>query len=149
MYNKDNQIRFRTSALRSSLYDYSDANILVQGTTTVAKETDAAPNNANIKVIFKSWTPCTSSTSRINSTQVDDAQYIDVVMPMYNLIEQSNNYLKTSGILRQYCRDALALAADNAITDFTNSVKIKETLAGQTGTDGKKGWHNGIIKISK
>ena len=139
MYNKDNQIRFRTSALRSSLYDYSDANILVQGTTTVAKETDAAPNNVNIKVIFKSWAPCTSSTSRINSTQVDDAQYIDVVMPMYNLIEQSNNYLKTSGILRQYCRDASALAADNAITDFTNSVKIKETLAGQTGTDGKKG----------
>ena len=100
MYNKDNQIRFRTSVLRSSLYDYSDANILVQGTATVAKETGAAPNNANIKVISKSWAPCTSSTSRLNSTPVDDAQYIDVVMPMYNLIEQSNNYLKTSGILR-------------------------------------------------
>ena len=52
----------------------------------VAQETAAAPNNANKKVIFKNYTPFTSCISRINNRQVDDAQYIDLIMPMYNLI---------------------------------------------------------------
>ena len=61
-------------------------------TIAVAQATDAASNNANKKIIFKNCVPFTSCISRINNTQVDDAQYIDVVMPMYNLIEYSNNY---------------------------------------------------------
>ena len=85
--------------LRSSLCDYSDAYILVKGTTAVAKETDAAPNNANKKVILKNCAPFTNCISRINNTQVDDASDIDVVMPMHNLIDYSDNYLKISGIL--------------------------------------------------
>ena len=51
-----------------------------------------------IKVIFKNCAPFTSCISRINNTQVDDAQYIDVVMPIYISIECSDNYLKTSEI---------------------------------------------------
>ena len=97
-YNKDNQIRFKTSMLRSSLCDYSDAYILVKGTVTVTKETTAAPNNANKKAIFKNCEPFTSCISRINNTQVDDAQYLYVVMPMYNLVQYSDNYSKTCGI---------------------------------------------------
>ena len=62
--------------LRSSLYDYSDAYILVKGTITVAQETAAAP----IMVIFKNCAPFTSRISRINNTQVDDAPNIDVVI---------------------------------------------------------------------
>ena len=85
--------------LRSSLCDYSDAYILVKGTITAANTgTAAAPNNADKKVIFKNCAPFTSCISRINNTQVDDAQYIDVVMPIYISIECSDNYLKTSEI---------------------------------------------------
>ena len=95
-YNKNNQTRFTTSMLWSSLCDYSNAYLLVNVTITVEKET--APNNANKKAIFKNCVPFTSCISRINNTQVDDDQYIDVVMPMYNLMECSDNYSKTSGI---------------------------------------------------
>ena len=71
--------------LRSSLCNYSDAQILVEGTITVTN-TVARPNNgANKKVIFKNCAPFTSCIRRINNAHVDDAQYIDVVMPMYNL----------------------------------------------------------------
>ena len=60
---------------------------------------------------------CAIYQSRINNTHIDDAHDIDIVMWVYNLIEYSDNYLKSSGILWQYYRDKLALAAD-AITDF-------------------------------
>ena len=92
-YNENNQIRANTSMLRSSLCNYSDAYVFVKGTITVPQATAAAPNNTNEKVIFKNCTPFTSCINRINNMQVDDAQYIDVVMPMYNFIEYSNNYL--------------------------------------------------------
>ena len=86
--------------LRSSLCDYSDAYIFVKRTITV-KNTAAAgtTNNADKNAIFKNCVPFSSCISRINNTQVDDAQYIGAVMPMYKLIEYSDNYLKTSGIL--------------------------------------------------
>ena len=67
-YNEDNQIRFRTSLLRSSLCDYSDAYLLVKGTITVAPATTAAPNNANKKVIFKNCVPFTNCINRISNT---------------------------------------------------------------------------------
>ena len=59
--------------------------------------------------------------SRINNTQVDDASYIDVVMPMYNLIEYGDNYLKASRILWQFYIYALAVNNDRAIFDFTEN----------------------------
>ena len=89
--NKGNQIRFKTSMLRSSLCDYSNAYTLVKGTITVTNTgTDVAPNNASKKVIFKNCVPFTTCINRINNTKIDDAQYIDVVMPPYNLIEYSD-----------------------------------------------------------
>ena len=71
--------------------------------------------------------------SRINNTQVDYAHDIDVVMPMYNLIEQSDNYSKTPGIFWQYYRDepAINVASDN-IVDFNEA---KEQIADQTGNN--------------
>ena len=74
--------------LRSSLCDYSDAYILVKGNISVNNTAAAAANNTNEKVIFKNCAPFTNCISKINSTQIDNAQYIDIVMPMYNLIEQ-------------------------------------------------------------
>ena len=100
-YNKDNQIRYKTSMLRSSLCDYSNAYTLVKETITVENTAEAAlaTNNLNKKVILKNCAPFTNCISRINNTQVNDAHDIDVVMPMYNLIEYSDNYSNSSGIL--------------------------------------------------
>ena len=76
---------------------YSNSIILVKGTITVALPKAAAPNNAHKKVILKNCAPFTKWISRINNTQVVDAHDIDVVIPMYNLSEYSNDYSKTLG----------------------------------------------------
>ena len=89
-YSPNKQIRFKTAMLRSSLCDYSDAYILVKGNISV--NNTAAANNTNKKVIFKNCAPFTDCISKINNTQVDNGKYIDIVMPMYNLIEYSDNY---------------------------------------------------------
>ena len=100
-YSPNKQIKIETSMLRSSLCDYSDAYILVKGNITVNNTAadGAAANNANKKVIFKNCAPFTNCISKINNTQIDNAEYIDIVMPMYNLIEYSDNYSKTFGSL--------------------------------------------------
>ena len=87
--------------LRSILCDYSDAYILVKGNISVnnTAAAGAAANNTNKKVIFKNCAPFTDCISKINNTQVDNAKDIDIVMPMYNLIEYRDNYSKTSGSL--------------------------------------------------
>ena len=124
--------------LRTSFCDYSDAYILVKGAITVVNPgTAAAPNNVCKKKIFKNCTPFTSCISTINNTQINDDQYIDVVVPMYNLIEYSDNHSKTSGILWQFCRDVLAVDANGAMTNFTDanattdSFSLKEKLRDQ------------------
>ena len=106
-YNVGSQIKFKTTMLKSSLCDYSDAFILVKGTISVnnTDAANAAANNTNKKVIFKNCVPFTNFISEINNTQLDIAKYIDIVMPMYNLIEYSDNYAKTTGSLWQYCKD--------------------------------------------
>ena len=81
--------------LKSSLCDYSDAYILVSGTITVAALA-AGGGNKNRKVTFKNCAPFTDCISEINNTQVDNAKYIDMVIPIYNLIEYSDNHLKIS-----------------------------------------------------
>ena len=105
-YNTNSQINFKTTMLKSSLCHYSDAYILVKGTITVPNTADANAdaNNVGKKVIFKNCAPFIICISEINN-----AQDIDVVMPMYNLIDYSNNYLKTSGSLWQYCKDIPAV----------------------------------------
>ena len=89
--------------LKSSVCDSSDAYILVKGTTTInGIGADAAARRADERekgVAFKNCAPFTNCISEINNTQVDNAKDIDVVMPTYNLIEYSDNYAKTSGIL--------------------------------------------------
>ena len=98
-YNTNSQIKFKTSMLRTSLCDYNDAYILVNGTITItaAGDNDAARrlDERNRGVIFNNCVPFTDCISEINNTQIDNTKYIDVVMPMHNLIEYSDNYLKT------------------------------------------------------
>ena len=77
---------------------YSDTYILVKGTITVALVPPPAvnPNNNNKEVVFKNCAPFTDCISEINHTQIDNAKDIDIVMPMYNLIEYSDYYSKRS-----------------------------------------------------
>ena len=119
-YSPNKQIRFKTAMLRSSLCDYSDAYILVKGNITVNNTAaeGAAANNTNKKVIFTNCVPFTNCINKINNTQVDNSGYIDIVMLMYNLIENSDNYSKTSGSLWQYCEEIPALNNASDIVDF-------------------------------
>ena len=105
--------------LRSSLCDYSDTYTLVSLTITVSNTaaTGAPANNRKI-IVIKNCAPFTNCISEINNTQIDNAKDIDIAMPMYNIIEYSDNYSETSGILWHYYRDESFL--DNAaITDFS------------------------------
>ena len=102
-YNVNSQIKFKTTMSEFSLCDYRDTYILAKGPITVnnTAAADANANNTNKKVIYKNCAPFTICISEINNTQVDKAKDIDIVMPMYNLIEYSDNYSKTSGCLLQ------------------------------------------------
>ena len=104
-YVVNKQIKFKTSMLRSSLCDYSNAYILVKGNILVNNTAGVGDdaNNTGKKVIFKNCAPFTDCISKINNTQVGNAKDIDIVMSMYNLIEYSDNYSKISGSLWQYC----------------------------------------------
>ena len=144
-YNVNSQIKFKTTMLKSSLCDYSDAYILVKGTISVnnSAAAGAAANNTNKKVIFKNCAPFTNCISEINNTQIDNAKDIDIVMPMYNLIEYSDNYAKTTGSLWQYCIPGRNANANDVITEFTegnltDSFKFKVKITGQTGNGGTK-----------
>ena len=143
-YNVGSQIKFKTTMLKSSLCDYSDVYILLKGTVSVNNTAADGPatNNTNKKVISKNCAPFTNCISEINNTQIDNAKYIDIVMPMYNLIEYSDNYAKTTGSLWHYCKDIparnnnqIVIFAENNLTDSFN-FKVKFT--GQTGDDGTK-----------
>ena len=131
--------------IKSSLCNYSDAYTHVKATITVpnAAAQGAAVNNTNKKkVILKNCSPFTNCVSELNNTQVDDAQNIDTVMPMYNSIEYSHAHSKTSGSFWQYHRDEPALDNDNNIIDFpannNNSIsfKFKQQITGQTENGG-------------
>ena len=94
------------------------------------------------KVMFKNYAPFTNCISKINNTQVDNAKDIDIVMPMYNLIEYSDNYSKTSGSLWQYCKEIPAVNNDGNIVDFnganaTDSFNFKTKITGQTDNNGR------------
>ena len=144
-YKVNSQIKFKTKMLKSSLCDYSGAYIIVKVTISVnnTAAAGAAVNNINKKVIFKNCAPFTNCISEINNTQIDNAKDITIVIPMYNLIEYSDNYAKATEILWQYCKDIPARNNNNEITEFTagnttNSFNFKAKITGQTGNDGTK-----------
>ena len=116
-YNTNSDIRFKTTMLKASLSDYSDAYILLKGTITVTGEgADAAikqVDERNKGIIFKTCSPFIYCKSEINNTEIGNAKNIDKAMPMYNLKEYSDNYSKTSGSLWQYYKDE----PNNNLTD--------------------------------
>ena len=93
-YNPNKEIRIKTSMLRSDLCDYSDAYIVVKGDITLEGDNDANKQNKNLA--FKNNAPFINCISKINGIKIDNAEDLDVVMPMYNLLEYSKNYKKTT-----------------------------------------------------
>ena len=129
--------------LSSSLCDYSDAYILVKRSISANNTAadGAAANNTNQKVILKNCTPFTNCIIKINYTQIDNAEYMDIVMLMYSLIEYSDNYSKTCGSLWQYTKEIPAIYNNGAIVTFnganvTDSFNFKTKITSQTNDDG-------------
>ena len=116
-YNETKSIRFKTPMLRSDLCDYADAYILDGGTITVAG--NHPRDRQNKPIILKNNAPFVSCITRINGELTEDADDLDIVMPMYNLLEYSKNYRKTIGSLYNYYRDELN---DDAVNNnFANN----------------------------
>ena len=127
-YSQENEIKFLTSSLESSLCDYSDAYILVTGNIAVVGADD------NTKVAFKNCGPFRKCRTEINETFIDEAEHINITMPMYNLIEYSDNYSDKSGSLWQFKRDEIGgdddLTVDaQHISNNSTSFKYKSSLS--------------------
>ena len=138
-FNKNKSIRFKTSVLRSSLCDYSDAYILVNGTITVtaAEGANNIREKRNKPLILKNNAPFVSCITRINGELIEDADDLDIVMPMYNLLKYSKYYRTTIGSLYNYYRDELSDDADdnnfsNIKVVNSNSFKYKNKIIGNT-----------------
>ena len=85
---------------RSDLCDFSDMHIVVKGTITFTKTNRRGIIDIRNRLLaFKNNAPFTNCISKINNVLIDNAKYLDVVMPMYNLLEYSKNYRKATGSL--------------------------------------------------
>ena len=137
-YNENKSIRFKTPMVRSDLCDYADAYILANGMITVTANGDN--NNANNirdkksrPLILKNNAPFVSCITKINGELIEDVEDLDIVMPMYNLLEYSKNYRKTIGSFYNYYRDELGdNANDNDNTDNSNAFRYKNKITGIT-----------------
>ena len=141
-YNESKSIRFKTPMLRSNLCDYSDAYILVKGKITVTapganNDADNIRDKRNRPLILKNNAPFVSCIARINGELIEDADDLNIVMPMYNLLKYSKNYRKTIGSLYNYYRDELSDDADD--NNFGNikvvnseALKYKNKITGNT-----------------
>ena len=134
-YSHKNPIKFLTNSLKSSFCDYSDAYMLVTGDIT------ATPNNAATQVRFKNCAPFQKCRTEINETFVDETDFINIAMPMYNLIEYSDSYSDTSGSLWNFKRDEKVNNADVTNDNNAPSFKYKSNVIGNTENNGTK---NGV-----
>ena len=142
--NTNNQIKCKTSILKSSLCDYSDAYILVKGIISIASVplSAANQNNNDKEVLFRKCAPFTDCINEINNTHIDNAKDNGGVLPMYNLIKYGKNYSKTSVSLWQYYRDESFLDYNDAIANFpaasNNSIsfQLKQKITGKTDDGG-------------
>ena len=130
-YSHHDPIKFLTKSIESSLCDYSDAYILVTGNIAVV----GADNNT--KVAFKNCAPFRKCRTEINETFLDEAEHINIAMPIYNLIEYNDNYSDTSGSLWQFKRDEIEGDVDltvdnNYIPNNSSSFKYKLSLIADT-----------------
>ena len=125
-------IKYDTRVLKSNLCDYAEAYILIDGTIR-AEATDA-----NTRLALKNCAPFTKCNLEINDDHVDTAESLDITMPMYNLIEYSDNYQDPSATLYQYKRDEPpdSDSIPNLAVDNSSSFKYKVNLLGNPVLDG-------------
>ena len=137
-YYENKSVRFKTPMLGPDLCDSSDSYILVNGTMTVTA--NAGANNIRDKknrpLILKNNVPFVSCITRINNELIEDADDLDIVMPMYNLLEYSKNYKKTIGSSYNYYRDELTDDGNNNFAKRnvvnSNAFKYKDKIIGNT-----------------
>ena len=118
----DSTIKFETKVIKPSLFDYSDAYILVSG--------NIKNKAANASVTFKNCAPFTKCITHINDEHLETAENVDIIMPMYNLLEYSDNYEESSGSLYQFKRDEPPPNNDDVSVDTSPSFKYKSNLLG-------------------
>ena len=125
----DLTIKFEAKVIKPNLYDYSDTYILVTGDIKIA---DIA---ADTNVAFKNCAPFTRYVTHINDEHVETAENLDIIMPLYNLIEYSNNYADSSGSLYQFKRNESpmnnARNPNNVALDNSTSFKYKASHLGK------------------
>ena len=114
--------------LRSDLCDFSDAYIVVEGDITLEGDNDANKQNKNLA--FKNNAPFINCISKINGVKIDNAEDLDVVMPMYNLLEYSKNYRKTTNSLWNYHRNE----PSNRLSSNSESFKYKTKYCRKNST---------------
>ena len=128
-YSKDDEIKFLSKPIESSLCDYSDAYILVTG------KINGTGGDANTKVAFKNCAPFENCRIEINDIFAGYANFINITMPMHNLIDYSNNYSDNSGSLWNFKRDE-KVGNINITSNNSSSFKYKSNLIGITDADG-------------
>ena len=150
MYTTGSGIKLKTTMLKYSLCDYADTYIPVEGTITItgAGDDPAArrADERNKSVIFKNCASFATCISKVNNTEIDNAQDIDMVIPMYNLMEYSDIYSKTSGSLWQYYKDE---PNDNLANSESFKCKVKITVNTPAGGNTKDVKNNCTITIFK
>ena len=124
-YSEENEIKFLTESIESSLCDYSDTYALVTGSIAVIG------GNANTKVAFKNCTLFKECSTEINGTRINEPKFINITMPMHNLIEYSDNYSDTSGCLMGFSKDEINIDA-NLCTGNSSSFKHKLSIISNT-----------------
>ena len=124
--NNPGTIKYDTRVLKPNLCDYAEAYIFVDGTIR------GTGGNNNTRLTLKNCTPFTKCNLEINDEHVDTAENLDITMPMYNLIEYSDNYQDSSATPYQYKRDEPP--ENDAVADLTadnsSSFKYKVSLLG-------------------
>ena len=124
-YNVNKKIIIKTSVPRSDLCDFNDAYIVVKGDITFEGDNDANKRNKNLA--FKNNAPFINCISKINGVKIDNAEDLDVVIPMYDLLEYSKNCRKTTGSLWNYYRDE----PSNPLSSDSESFKYKTNIVGK------------------
>ena len=124
--SENEPIKFLTRSIESSLSDYSDAYILVKGNIN--------SGGNDTKATFKNCAPFRKYRAEINETFIDEAEHVNIVIPMYNLIEYSDNYSDTSGSLWHFNRDEQSKENNGNLFDlsaeYSSSFKYKSNLIG-------------------
>ena len=128
--NNPDTIKYDTRVLKPNLCDYADEYILFDGTIRAANANVDVGNNVGTRLALKNCAPFTKCNLEINDEHVDTAENLDIVMPMYNLIEYSDNYQDSSATLYQYRRDEppeadpIADLTHNNSTSFEYKIKL-------------------------